>query len=420
MKIVVDPLQNAPGVERNAIRTPPSPRGLAPRAPRADCPDAADRTETPTPPDSLAAGAARARRTSASATGPPAFETKRLARSRPPASDSPSSRMKMLRNSRAVPSARSAWRPSQNKWSATRLGRSWPLHRGVTGVPGGCNSVTGATGPSASTHTSLVPWPTNIDSLGVSEVALACRQRPRHHLISLGRGHHERARAPRAPAAAFPPTKPARSTARQAAARPTCSGPREYAPPVHLFLPRSAAATLIGRTAVASSADRTTNRSRFDSTNESEFALPHHQVSTDGSFKSSLSSRLEIAGRNAIGAGDSTSPIPRRVGQRHVAQARRIRDSRHAQSRLASQLQRIAITSSTRRKTTSTFTSPPSVFKNTGCRGPSNLRLPPACSRDSEPSTNLRNTSGWPARGSVAPSTDRRDAAPTDAQRAAQ
>ncbi len=80
-----------------------------------------------------------------------------------PGAASPTSRARMLRSSRAEASARSTCRPSQNRLSAARLGRSLPLRRGGIGVPGGCNSVTAATAPSACTHTSLLPWPMNSD-----------------------------------------------------------------------------------------------------------------------------------------------------------------------------------------------------------------------------------------------------------------
>ena len=77
---------------------------------------------------------------------------------------SEATRTDTVRSSRAAPSARSTWRPSQCRWSATRLGRSLPLRRSASGWPGGGNSETGATGPDDNTHTSFEPWPDSSDS----------------------------------------------------------------------------------------------------------------------------------------------------------------------------------------------------------------------------------------------------------------
>ena len=178
-KIVVHPLQDPPASRARCGRGPPWPRVPRPPGSIADCPADARRRETPSPavPWSRrfprpwwrrpAATAVRTARGTASVSSP-----------RLPGAVSLISRVKMLRSSRAEPSARSTCRPSQNRLSATRLGRSMPLRRGVTGVPGGCSSVTGATGPSANTHTSLLPCPTNSDSPRFCCDALTCASAP--------------------------------------------------------------------------------------------------------------------------------------------------------------------------------------------------------------------------------------------------
>jgi hypothetical protein len=79
-------------------------------------------------------------------------------------SDSLLSRASKLRSSRSFASLRSACRPSQNKLSATRLGSSLPLRRSANACPAGCSRLTGATGPSDSTQTSLLPSPEAIES----------------------------------------------------------------------------------------------------------------------------------------------------------------------------------------------------------------------------------------------------------------
>ncbi len=85
-----------------------------------------------------------------------------------PTSVSLVSRVTTLRNRRMALSARSTCRPSQYKLSATRLGKSLPLRRSGTGVSRGCSRLTGVTGPSERTHTSLLPSPANVDSLNRS------------------------------------------------------------------------------------------------------------------------------------------------------------------------------------------------------------------------------------------------------------
>src|SRR5439155_17992625 len=72
---------------------------------------------------------------------------------------------------------RSAWRPSQNRLSATRLGRSAARRSCRMGEPAGLSSDAPTAGPSASTQVSLLPPPRRIDTTETSR-ALDTRVRP--------------------------------------------------------------------------------------------------------------------------------------------------------------------------------------------------------------------------------------------------
>src|SRR5580693_9201048 len=65
----------------------------------------------------------------------------------------------MARASLAVPSARSVYRPSQKKLSATRLGRSPPPRESSAGAVVGRSRLKLLTGPPARIHVSLLSPP---------------------------------------------------------------------------------------------------------------------------------------------------------------------------------------------------------------------------------------------------------------------
>ena len=85
----------------------------------------------------------------------------------------------------------------------------------------------------------------------------------------------------------------------------------------------------------------TTTESRWFSTQSSAYGCPHHQVATDGSFSFSPRMRRE-AGKKGHDRGRLNHSAAQRVGNLHIAGDDCVDQPRHAEQRIAAQLQRIA------------------------------------------------------------------------------
>src|SRR5208282_2722488 len=204
----------------------------------------------------------------------------------------------MARKIRAIFSARSTYRPNQKQLSATRLGTTRETRCNSTGSFRGRNKLNVSTGPSHSTHASLLWPPRCIETTDPS--ASATRTSPPgiaiHPLPVLST--YVRSTTLRELRHPLSHTG-AVDKATCSCATYSCGRDRNCS----ANLPFSAggiSAPNTGSILREGNAGFTTTESRWSSTQSSAYFCPHHQVATDGSLSFSPSNSWERPGRNGM------------------------------------------------------------------------------------------------------------------------